>query len=114
MHNIMINKQKVLDEFKQLGYTEKKQKLLDLFVLFETSSQVIQDTKPLLIADKLSGEQISTYYEYLVEIISNLNEEDLVKSIQWLEKIHQTLLAIQHREEQERNEENPESLLQNI
>ena len=110
----MIDKQKVLDEFNQLGYAEKKQKLLDLFVLFEASSQVIQDTKPLLIADKLSEEEIATYYGYLAEIITNLNEADLTKSIQWLDQIHQKLLEIWKKESLERAQEDPEALLQTI
>ena len=110
----MIDKQKVMNEFSGLAYADKKQKLLDLFVLFEGNSKVIQETKPFLIADKLSEEQIVTYYGYLVEIITSLNEEDLMKSVKWLDRIHQQLVEIQRQEQAERAQEDPESLLQNM
>lgn len=110
----MIERERAINEFSQLAYAEKKQKLLNLFVLFEANSQVIKETKPFLLADKLSQEDMTTYYGYLVEIITNLKEEDLMVSMKGLDEIHQKLLKMQQKEEEERRQEDPEALLQSI
>jgi hypothetical protein len=106
----------VIQAFAQLDHATKIDKLKHLVEIFAPYSVVAKNTLELIdkYPDPLTDDEMIDVYGLFVKAIQETKSESLQEAVSQLSIIQDKLLEIHRREEQERQKDNPDSLLQNL
>ena len=110
----MVNYDTAKAEYLNLDHEQKKQRLMALFAIFKEHSLSIQQMIPLLQADQMKEEDMVQAYGNLVDAIQSVEGEKLQKSLSQMDTLHAKMETLRQQEADEREQENPDWLLQNM
>lgn len=110
----MLDYDWAIDTYQKLDYEQKKIRLLNLFQIFEQHSVAIQKMIPLLQKDQMPQEDMLQAYTDLSSAIQNIEKQNIQKVFSKMDQLHTKLQQIQAQEAQDKQNGNPENLLQNI
>lgn len=108
-------KENRIEEFKQMSFEKQKEKLVVMLWalkddewIFEKALSVIKES------GKITSEDLISIYESILDFAQQIRDEEHANQSQTLSKIKTRLDTIATRESLEKEQENPDSLLNNI
>ncbi len=112
----MSELEKRIEEFKKLPYDKKYEKVLAMLEILKEWDEVFADFYNLLTALKTdtSEELLVNIYSMLTSAIIELEKEDSQKELEKLDRLRNKMKKLKEIEEQQRQEDDPEKLLENI
>lgn len=112
----MSELKKRIEEFKKLPYDKKYEKVLAMLEILKEWDEVFADFYNLLTTLKTdtSEELLVNIYSMLTSAIIELEKEDKQNEFAKLEKLRNKMKKLQELEQQQRQEDDPEKLLENI
>ncbi len=107
--------QERIKKFSELSFEKQKSKLIDIISKLEDSEWFFQKIlKIIKTSNQLKSENLISIYQNIIEFwekIKNINKKEKEKL---MKNLHQKIINIQEKEKNERKNENPDDLLNNL
>jgi len=108
--------EKKLNNFKKLSKEEQYKKVLSMLEILKWDGDLFDDLYSLVLAleNDISSELLYSIYSTIETALLNLDKEALKEDLQKIDKIRNKLKKLKEVEQKEREDENPDDLLNNL
>jgi len=108
--------EKKLNQFKKMWKDDQLKKVLEMLEILKWDQDLFDDLYSLLstLKEDISSELLYSIYSTIENALSNIDKDALKEDLQKIDKLRNKLKKLKDIEQKEREQENPDNLLDNL
>ncbi len=108
--------EKKLSQFKNMSKEDQLKKILNMLEILKWDQDLFDDLYSLVstLGKDISSELLYSIYSNIENALLNIAKDELKKDLQKIDKLRNKLKRLRDMEQKEREQENPDNLLNNL